>query len=82
MCKMIISLGVFLSFFKILILQIVSGVKRQKMTRNVKEFCLSCSICRTEFFVILCHFGGEGGGAQNDTKFRLPHSVSQELYII
>ena len=31
----------FLHFFKILILQFVSGIKGQKMTQNDKKFCLS-----------------------------------------
>ena len=39
MCKMIISPGVFFNF-KILIFQVVKGLKGQKMAQNVKNFCL------------------------------------------
>ena len=40
--NMIISPGVFFIFSKILIFQIVSGVKGQKMTQNDEQFCLPC----------------------------------------
>ena len=40
MCKMIISPGVFFNV-KILIFQIVKGLKGQKMPLNVETFCLS-----------------------------------------
>ena len=42
MGNMIISPGVFFIFSKILIFQIVSGVKGQKMTQNDEQFCLPC----------------------------------------
>ena len=37
-CKMIISPGVFFNV-KIFIFQVVKGLKRQKMTQNVENFC-------------------------------------------
>ena len=41
MCKMVVSPGVFFHFFKILIFQVVSGVKGQKMVQNDKKICCS-----------------------------------------
>ena len=41
LCKMLISPGDFLHFFKILIFLVVSGVKEQKMTQNKKKIFLS-----------------------------------------
>ena len=38
-CKMIISPGVFFHFFKILIFQVVRGVKGLKLVQNDKKFC-------------------------------------------
>ena len=43
MCKMIISPGVFFNF-KILIFQVVRGLKGQKMTQNVENFCFFCTL--------------------------------------
>ena len=51
-CKMIVSLGVFY-FFKILILQIVSGVKEQKMTQNDRKLSVSLRISGTVRHMIL-----------------------------
>ena len=39
MCKKIITPGVFFDF-KILIFQVVRGLKEQKMAKNDKNFCL------------------------------------------
>ena len=38
-CKMIIPLGVFFHFFKILIFRVVIGVKGQIMSQNDKKLC-------------------------------------------
>ena len=58
MCKMIISLGFsfsffFFSFFKILIFQVVRGVKGQKLVQNNKKFCLSHSISQESYIMRL-----------------------------
>ena len=50
-CKMIISLGVFFQFFKILIFQVVRGVKGQKMVQNDKKFCLSRFISQEPYII-------------------------------
>ena len=39
MCKMITSPGVFFNF-KILVFQVVKGLKGQKMAQNIENFCL------------------------------------------
>ena len=44
MFKMIRPPGVFFHIFKILIFWVVMGVKGQRIARNGKKFCLSCSI--------------------------------------
>ena len=84
MCKMIISLGVFFHFFKILIFWIVRGVKGKKIAWNDKELCLSHLICQEPYIVwssFVVHKCKGQKMAQNDKK-KLYHSVSQELYLI
>ena len=44
MCKMIISTCVFSIFFIFFIFRVVSGVKGQKIVKNDKKLCPSCSI--------------------------------------
>ena len=39
-------------FLKVLILWVVSGVKRQKISQNEKNFCLSHSLSEESFFII------------------------------
>ena len=58
MCKMIISAGGFLNFFKILVFWVVKGVKGQKMVQNDKK-SLSCSISQEPYiiwlsFMVMC----------------------------
>ena len=43
-CKMIISMGIFLYFFRTFILWVIRGLKEQKIVPNDKTFCLSRSI--------------------------------------
>ena len=108
-CKMIISLGTYFQFFKILIFQVVRGAKGQKMVQNNKKVSLShfislelyiiwlsfmlhmckmiISSCGFFFFLNFnfwgCVRGVKGQKAvQNDKKFCLLHSISQETYII
>ena len=47
-CKMMIIYRVFFNFFKILIFQVVSGVKGQKMAQ---KFCLLCSISQEAYII-------------------------------
>ena len=56
MWKMIISPGVFF-YVKILIFQVVKGLKGQKMTQNVKKFCLSHLIFQ-ELYITTSSFCG------------------------
>ena len=107
---MIISLGTYFQFFKILIFQVVrGGAKGQKMVQNNKKFCLSHFISLEpyiiwlSFMLLMCkmiisscifffffnfNFWGCVRGVkgqktvQNDKKFCLLHSISQETYII
>ena len=56
MCKMIISLGFFFQFFKILIFCVVFGlsfVKGQKTVQNDKKFCVSCFISQEPYIIQL-----------------------------
>ena len=84
MCKMMVSPGIFFNF-KILIFQVVRELKGKKWPNMTK-----ISICRTLCFRNhqIGRAGGEGAVlkgqkmTQNDKKFCLPHSVSQEPYII
>ena len=39
-------------FLKVLILWVVSGVRRQKISQNEKNFCLSHSLSEESFFII------------------------------
>ena len=48
-CKMMISLGVFFHFFKILIFQVVRRVEDQKMAQNVKK--LSVCISQEPYYI-------------------------------
>ena len=110
MCKMICP-GVFFNF-KILIFQVVKGLKGQKMVENIKNFCLLHLIFQEpcikwsffygthvyireylqaffSFFFLILIFAIIRWGvvkrqkmAQNDQKFCLSHSVSQEPNII
>ena len=41
----------FFLFFKILIFQVVSGVKGQKLAKNDKQFCLSRSISQEPYII-------------------------------
>ena len=50
MCKMIISPGMFFSV-KILISQVVKGLKGQKMAENVENFCLSHLIFQEPYII-------------------------------
>ena len=50
MCKMIISPSIFFNF-KILIFQVVKGLKRQKLAQNVKTFCLSHLIFQEPYII-------------------------------
>ena len=50
MCKAIISPSVFFNF-KILIFQVVRGIKGQKMTQNNKKFCPSRSIFQEPYLI-------------------------------
>ena len=50
-CKIIISLGVFFNF-KVLIFQVVRGLKGPKMTQNDKSFCLSHLIYLEPYIII------------------------------
>ena len=52
MCKIIISPVAFLNF-KILIFQIVRGLKMQKAAQNDKKFCLSCSVSQEPYIIWL-----------------------------
>ena len=52
MCKMIISLGVFLNV-KILIFQVVKGLKGQKIAQNVENLCLSHLIVQEQYMVFI-----------------------------
>ena len=45
----------FFNFFKILIFRVVSLVKGQKMTQNVKKFCLSCFISHEPYIIWLSY---------------------------
>ena len=46
-CKMVISSGVFFHFYKILIFQIVRGVKGQNLVQNNKKFSVTLHISGT-----------------------------------
>ena len=50
-CKMIISPGAFFHFFNILIFQVVSGVKQQKLAQNDKKLCLSHSMSQEPYII-------------------------------
>ena len=50
-CKMIISTGAFFHFFNILIFQVVSGVKQQKLAQNNKILCLSHSMSQEPYII-------------------------------
>ena len=45
----------FFHFFKILILQIVSGLKGQEMAQNDKKFCLSHSVSQEPYIIFVTH---------------------------
>ena len=91
---MVISPGVFLVFFNILIFWVVRGVKVQKMVQNVKKFCLygthlendNIFSCFFHFFKSLIFRVVRGVKGQKmvqiDKKFCPLRSVFQELYII
>ena len=49
MHEMMISPGI--SFFKILIFQVVSGAKGQKMVQNDKKYCQSCLISQEPYII-------------------------------
>ena len=51
MCKMMISYDVSFQFFKILIVQVVGGVKGQKMAQNDKKFCPSYLVSQELYIV-------------------------------
>ena len=51
LCEMISPRGVGY-FLKVLILWVVSGVRRQKISQNEKNFCLSHSLSQESFFII------------------------------
>ena len=51
LCEMISPKGVGY-FLKVLILWVVSGVRRQKISQNEKNFCLSHSLSEESFFII------------------------------
>ena len=53
LCKMIISRGVFLIFFKIMICWVIRWVKGQKMNQNDKKFYPSCSISQEPYIIWL-----------------------------
>ena len=53
MCKMIISPGVFFQFFKILIFQVVRGVKWQKTVQYHKKFCPSRFMSQEPYIIWL-----------------------------
>ena len=55
LCKVIISPGFFFIFFKILIFQVVKGVKGQKMVQNDKKLCPSGFISQ-ELYIIWLSF--------------------------
>ena len=44
-------LQVFFYFFQILIFQVVSQVKSEKLTQNDKKFCLSCSMSQEPYII-------------------------------
>ena len=44
-------LQVFFYFFQILIFQVVSRVKSEKLTQNDKKFCLSCSMSQEPYII-------------------------------
>ena len=78
-CKMMISPGVFfLHFFEILIFQVVSSGKKQKMAQNDEKFCLLHSICQEAysiwlwFLVHLCKMMSSPALAITDSKRQLP----------
>ena len=50
MCKMIISPGVFFNF-KILIFQVVKGLKGHKMAQSEKKFCLSHLVLQEPYVI-------------------------------
>ena len=53
LCKMMISLGSFFHFFKILVLLVVKGggIEGQKMVQNEKKFCLLRSISQESYII-------------------------------
>ena len=53
MCKRIISAGVFYIFFQILIFEVNSGVKGEKMAQNGNKVCLSYSISQETYIMWL-----------------------------
>ena len=55
MCKMILSAGILFYTFKILILQIVRGLKKQKMAQNDKFFGCRTMYCKTIYGLHLRH---------------------------
>ena len=109
LCKMIISLGGFSIFVKILFFWVVRGVKGQKTVQNDKKLCLLHSISQEPYIIwlssmvhmckmiislgfcfIFSNFLFFGcvrrekvqKMVQNDKKFSLSCSVSQETYIM
>ena len=52
-CKMVISPGFFFHFFKILVLQIVSAVKWQKVTQSDKKLYLLLSLSQEPYIIWL-----------------------------
>ena len=55
MCEMLISLGDFFQYFKILIFWVVRGVKGQKMGQDDKKFCLSHLIFQESYIMIFIY---------------------------